>query len=313
MNYSYIQTKASKRLYSDALSSSGFSLNIRYVACFISPHILLETLLQLKSLPSTEAFASSHSIPLKAFVALLDLLNTHSQKLMREIKVNKKVLSPVKQVGTSTTAKVSALGTSENDVSQESPSRRSSRANIIAASIPKAPLRQSPRKQLFEGSPTKVLQPPRLVHPGKKRVLRELPSKDSPKKRVAVDAQIDNAMEVDEVMPETPTKKRKMESFPQHVPTSSHTPAVSPTKTNSRGIPLPLPQIAPPARMEFVHTAPNPLLDDSSDSDESDSDEPASARRFRPVYLEYKQWYARDPRLTRVWKKANNVTNAVNT
>ncbi|KJA23237.1 hypothetical protein HYPSUDRAFT_215290 [Hypholoma sublateritium FD-334 SS-4] len=272
---------------------------------------------KLKSLPSTEMFASSHSIPLKTFVALLDLLNTHSQNLMREIRANKKVLSPIKQVGTPSAAKTSALVTSKTDVLQESPSRRSSRTNIIAAAIAKAPLRQSPRKQLFEGSPTKVVQLPRLVLPGKKRVLRELPSKDSPKKRVAVGAQIDHEMEVDEVMPGTPTKKRKMDSFPKHVSTSSRTPDVSPIKKNAPGISpsllTPLPQIAPPARVEVVDTPPNPFLDDSLDSDESDNDEPASVHRFRPVYLEYKQWYTRDPRLTRIWKKANNLTNAVNT
>lgn len=237
---------------------------------------------------------------------------------MREIKTNKKGLSPVKQVGTPSPAKASAQGTTEDDVSQESPSRRSNRTNIIAASIPKAPLRQSPRKQLFEGSPTKVAQPPRLLLPGKKRVLRELPSKDSPKKHVAVDAPIDHRMEVDEAIPETPTKKRKVDSFPQHVATSSRTPSASPIKkyapsTSSSSLLIPRPKIAPPARLEVVDTAPNPFLDDSSDADESGNDEPAADRRFRPVYLEHKQWYTRDPRLTRIWKKANNFTNAVNT
>lgn len=232
---------------------------------------------------------------------------------MREIKTNKKGLSPVKQVGTPSPNKATAQGTTEDDVSQESPSRRSSRTNIIAASIPKASLRQSPRKQLFEGSPTKVAQPPRLILPGKKRVLRELPSKDTPKKRVAVDAQIDNRMEVDEAIPETPTKKRKVDSFTQHLATSSRTPSASPIKKNAPRISSSLlPKIAPRARVEAIDAAPNPFLDDSSDSDESGNDEPAAALRFRPIYLEHEQWYARDPRLTRIWKKANNFTNAVN-
>ena len=42
-------------------------------------------------------------------------------------------------------------------------------------------------------------------------------------------------------------------------------------------------------------------LDAPSSEDEEEEPRP---RRFRPVYLESKQWYSRDRRLARIWKAA---------
>ena len=48
----------------------------------------------------------------------------------------------------------------------------------------------------------------------------------------------------------------------------------------------------------------NSTLDLPSSSEESDVEDLPPSRRFRPVYLDCKQWNARDPRLARIWKKA---------
>lgn len=40
-----------------------------------------------------------------------------------------------------------------------------------------------------------------------------------------------------------------------------------------------------------------------SEDDEVDDVEPPAPRRFRPVYLDHKQWYSRDSRLNRIWKQ----------
>ena len=45
-------------------------------------------------------------------------------------------------------------------------------------------------------------------------------------------------------------------------------------------------------------------LDLPSSSEESDVEDLPPSRRFRPVYLDCKQWNARDPRLAQIWKKA---------
>ena len=39
-------------------------------------------------------------------------------------------------------------------------------------------------------------------------------------------------------------------------------------------------------------------------SEDEELEEEPRPRRFRPVYLESKQWYSRDRRLARVWKAA---------
>ena len=87
--------------------------------------------------------------------------------------------------------------------------------------------------------------------------MRELPSKDSPKKRQTEDLQKKNsniAMNIERPL--------------------------APLVTNAA------------------------LSQPSSELEESDVEELPPPRRFRPVYLESKQWNARDPRLAQIWKKA---------
>lgn len=39
--------------------------------------------------------------------------------------------------------------------------------------------------------------------------------------------------------------------------------------------------------------------------EKDEEEEPVSLRRFRPVYQDLKQWYARDARVSRMWKEAD--------
>jgi hypothetical protein len=59
-----------------------------------------------------------------------------------------------------------------------------------------------------------------------------------------------------------------------------------------------------PLKRSFpVRNATSDVPSSSEESDVEDLDLPPT-RRFRPVYLDCKQWNARDPRLARIWKKA---------
>ncbi len=41
------------------------------------------------------------------------------------------------------------------------------------------------------------------------------------------------------------------------------------------------------------------------DKEEEDLEEAMATKRFRPVYQDHKQWYARDARVLRMWKAAD--------
>ncbi|KAF8885708.1 hypothetical protein CPB84DRAFT_1816803 [Gymnopilus junonius] len=51
-------------------------------------------------------------------------------------------------------------------------------------------------------------------------------------------------------------------------------------------------------------------VDSASSDEESESDVPMTRRRYRPIYLEIKQWNAKDPRLAKIWRKAEKRLNA---
>ena len=141
--------------------------------------------------------------------------------------------------------------------------------------------------------------------------LRELPSKDSSKKRQADDLQERNAMDIERPLPETPTKKRKTDlscsallSKPILSPTPSSsrkTIKVTPAKKPETAI---LPTNVPSSPLKRSLPLTNDTLDLPSSEEESEVEDLPPPRRFRPVYLDCKQWNARDPRLGRIWKKA---------
>jgi hypothetical protein len=160
-----------------------------------------------------------------------------------------------------------------------------------------------------------------------KPALRALPTKDSPQKRKAEESQqahdevtsdldlLDTLME-----PETPIKKRRLES-----PSETLQPTFPPVASSSR-VTLDTDgdrsRDVLPKPVGVVHEAiVNPVTphasthqDDGSMDVDANAEPPSSSdesedeipppRRFRPVYLDHKQWFSRDPRLNRIWKQA---------
>ena len=112
-------------------------------------------------------------------------------------------------------------------------------------------------------------------------------------------------------LPETPRKRRKTDlssSSPLAKTLFPRTPSTSrtaPMKISPKGLETEIPSIiVPSSPLKRSLPVTNTTLDLPSSSEESDAEDLPPSRRFRPVYLDCKQWNARDPRLTRIWKKA---------
>jgi len=242
-------------------------------------------------LPSAEVFPQQYDLSVKKFINVLDIMNDHCKPIHKKIQsyFRKNTVSPSKQSATP----------------RKSPRKVSTKSGPLEVEVlpsaqqAESPLRRSSRtaSSLYGSntSPTK----PTLPLPWKKGPKRELPSKDSPKK----DWQNSNDQDtvIPDELPRTPSKRRKLESpskstvsrtvLPdQEQPSSSksvlgHSPTREPTRSSKRRY--------------VVATS-----DVASSSEYSDSGEPPPRGRFRPVYLEHRQWVAGDPRLASMWKKA---------
>jgi hypothetical protein len=105
-------------------------------------------------------------------------------------------------------------------------------------------------------------------------------------------------------------KRRKTDLSSSSKPTVSRTPPsarttsikVSPRRPETAISSADVPS-SPLKRSLPVTNATFDLPSSSEESGAEDLDLPPP-RRFRPVYLDCKQWNARDPRLARIWKKA---------
>ncbi|KAF9485749.1 hypothetical protein BDN70DRAFT_870609 [Pholiota conissans] len=265
-----------------------------------------------KALPDTHVFAKTHELPFKSFVSLLESLNQRESGMRRNIQTAFKAQSRSPRKDTvPSQPNHTPSGTTHlpaDPAEQESPTRRSVRLNSSAAPLQVATPTPSPRKRhQLERSPTKVVQPPPIRLPlGRKAPLRELPSKDTPKKRPVEVSEITDKMDIDEALPQTPKKRRTDSIFPIIILAPPVTPsrpaAFSPGKKKST---IPLISLPEPMRSSPVKN--QEILDDASmnSEDESEIEEPAIRRRFRPVYLEHKQWFSRDPRVETMLKKAD--------
>ncbi|KAG5646013.1 hypothetical protein DXG03_004615 [Asterophora parasitica] len=158
--------------------------------------------------------------------------------------------------------------------------------------------------------------------------LRVLPSRDSPTKRKVVEQPVEPVEPTsdDEVLqallPETPSKKRKADLSTRPAPTLIHPRQVPfpPLASSSRvTLDSPLDDSTVPVSPQRGRTeshSHSPLAENAMDVDddgtqqlpslpeESDDDSLPIRRRFRPVYLDHKQWYGIDKRLKRLWKQA---------
>ena len=263
-------------------------------------------------------------------------MNTHCRPLRKKIKdhVKQNPTSPtkVKTAGsvTTTTPRHSsrkAASTRELPSNDASTETKLQGDTLFEDSSQNSPVRRSARSttSLYgtSTSPTKVVQPSTPFKPWKKAPTRELPTRDSPKKR-GQESQQDNigdlAMEVDD-LPQTPSKKRRTES-----PTKSNFKSASSaflaavsTPTSSRLLDTSPKEIPQPitlfpstsgrsSPLKQTRTAENDLS-----SSESEPEDYIPTRRFRPVYLDLRQWNAGDPRMARIWKKAGKYKSLLGT
>ncbi|KDQ25704.1 hypothetical protein PLEOSDRAFT_1106608 [Pleurotus ostreatus PC15] len=185
--------------------------------------------------------------------------------------------------------------------------------------------------------PTQVSLSP-TKSPSKKKALRELPSRDTKKHEVAL---FPAAETVAPSTPTSPAKRRKLDppvrSETAAEPSASDVP-VDPPTPSTRSITIRRqPAIAPPPattsqdvatistprrqrssvsvspskksrgkepEVDVVDTSAMDVDEDAESSSPSDDGDVLVSRRFRPVFLDHKQWYRRDPRMARIWRTA---------
>ena len=138
-----------------------------------------------------------------------------------------------------------------------------------------------------------------------------LKPKDFSKVYTQVQAALETTTISEMPLPETPRKRRKTSSLSSTplatpvFPRTRSTTRTPPMKISPKGVETEIPSIkvsSSPLKRSLPVT--NTTLDLPSSSEESDVEDLPPSRRFRPVYLDCKQWNARDPRLARIWKKA---------
>lgn len=256
---------------------------------------------QMKDLPALDEFAQDNSIL--------------PQRLLPIIKLLKDKCS---------TLKAKLVKASQNLSRPSSPTK-----SVLQPSAPHTP-RRSPKKPLRDLPTRESMRKQRLaptIEPG--------PSK------TADDVAILN---INMNPPETSTKKRKLNTlspmpstkrqviFPPTTPAASHTTHTISMKSPSQMKASSTPAIPSPLRrsarfvlqqevdafMEVDEEDQVPVdvnrslkaefskTDEDADENPKIEDYPVY-RRFRPAYQDYKQWFARDARVLRMWKEASVV------
>ncbi len=232
-----------------------------------------------------EAFLSQFAIDAKTFEPIVKKLIKTAGSLAQQIKAERNSYDPSKKLMPFSTPHASP---------RKSPS--------------KTPLRVAP-----SNSPTK-LDPSPTKTIAKSLFAPSTPStRKSPSKPLRVPPTNDKRKEDNPL--ESPTKKRKLQSpQPAEVPSQSpakkrkvqtplakvdedENPFQSPSKKSSSRLhtPFPQPQFSPPPDDLFSEEEP----------------ELAPQRRFRPVFLDAKQWASRDPRLESIARKADNAKRRI--
>ncbi|KAF4617226.1 hypothetical protein D9613_006205 [Agrocybe pediades] len=262
---------------------------------------------KVSTIPDTPVYAQNEGLSAKYFSDQAMLLGQNCKRLCLKIR------KAVKSEGVSPNKRPSATASASDSrplLEEEGPQTPTPRRSLRTA-----PTSASPTKQATQSSPSKLARLPHLL---KKAPLRELPSKDSPAKETPKkrpnpvdDDAADVAMPGNEAA-SPPTKKRKEEE----VPVTRTKPTLRSSTASQSRIP---PQASPvknrpatrtlsPLKPVVIVTQPVPppeaLIDESSSEEEEEEDSEPS-RRFRPVYLDFKQWNAVDPRLDKLWKQIN--------
>ncbi|KAF9493626.1 hypothetical protein BDN71DRAFT_1450119 [Pleurotus eryngii] len=185
--------------------------------------------------------------------------------------------------------------------------------------------------------PTRVSMSP-TKSPSKKKALRELPSRDTKKHEAGLFSAPET---IEPSSPTSPTKRRKLdppiqsesvaEPSASDAPVDPPTPSTrsitirrqptvaSPQATTSQAVAT----ISTPRRqrssvsaspskksrgrepeVDVVDTSAMDIDEDAESSSSSDDGDALVSCRFRPVFLDHKQWYRRDPRMARIWRTA---------
>ncbi|PPQ82299.1 hypothetical protein CVT26_013962 [Gymnopilus dilepis] len=345
--------------------ATGYSHNSAMFKCLV--YFWVCSSARFKSLPSTEAFADVHQLSTRKFIEILTLLNSKKKDFREKIQAafGRPRASPTKQtLAEASTSSIPGQSAQKvksaaevNDTLESSSKQRRKRPS----SPEDQPLSQTPRRSqrhvlLQQKSPSKVTPtkrtpqthvssskisqppPPRLRFPNKGPV-RELPSKDSPKKRAAEVLQVEGESQKtrSNTTPQEPPAKRTrvtMDESPIKRTTRSASASAAlaekarveaaaiqavqaveaailrtPRKRKGQEGALPTEKSSPSKPSARVEEA--QLVDFASSDEESEPEVLVVRRRFRPVYLEHRQWNAKDPRLDKIWRKAERRLNAV--
>ncbi|KAH7905447.1 hypothetical protein BJ138DRAFT_1164751 [Hygrophoropsis aurantiaca] len=159
------------------------------------------------------------------------------------------------------------------------------------------------------------------------------PSKPTGQKRVIIARSRAQDFDDDTSFPDTPTKKRKLDSPSKSITSSSprkRTAVDTPSSTTSYHLAMNgvngasgnreeslSSKIAPPSFMSPIPGPSTPRktrnhstlpVEKSGDRDLEETDnarEQLLPRRFRPIFLEQQQWCNRDPKIQHIWKQAD--------
>ena len=258
--------------------------------CLLYLYLIPLRLHQPTELPDTEVFAHRHDLSVKKFINTLEALNEHCKPIRKKIIAHFKASasqattrrSPRKSLSPSKVAIPSG-----EPMEVETPNRRSSRTTSSLYGT--------------NNSPTKSPLPP----PWKKGPIRELPSKDSPKKKSNELHQDSITNDIPDEPLWTPSKKRKTlpaecDSTGAFLAALGNSPSESSAVNSPNKSPTVVKVSSPLKRSHAVAVS-------TSESDESESEDVFPKGRFRPVYLEHRQWSARDPLVDLIWKRAEKL------
>ncbi|KAK0441672.1 hypothetical protein EV421DRAFT_636553 [Armillaria borealis] len=234
-----------------------------------------------------EAFLSQFAIDAKTFEPIVKKLIKTAGSLAQQIKAERVSYDPSKMVTPFSTPHASPRKSPSKTPLRVAPSNSPTKPDLTAPSptktIAKSLFAPSTSTSSARKSPSKPLRVP----PTNDKRKEDNPLESPTKKR-----KVQYPQPAEEVPTQSPTKKRKVQTKVDE----DENPFQSPSKKLSSRIhiPFPPPQFSPP--------------DDLFSEEEP---ELAPQRRFRPVFLDAKQWASRDPRLESIAKKADNAKRRI--
>ncbi|PBK97329.1 hypothetical protein ARMGADRAFT_634829 [Armillaria gallica] len=233
-----------------------------------------------------EAFLSQFAIDAKTFEPIVKKLIKTAGSLAQQVKAERLSYDPSKKVTPFSTPHASPRKSPSKTPLRVAPSNSPTKPDLTAPSPTKTIAKSlfAPSTPSTQKSPSKPLRVPPT---NDKRKEDNSPTK----KRKLPSPQL-----AEEVPTQSPAKKRKVQT-PLAKVDEDENPFQSPSKKSSSRLhaPFPQPQFSPPPDDLFSEEEP----------------ELAPQRRFRPVFLDAKQWASRDPRLESIARKADNAKRRI--